>query len=376
MAESPDREIRFRHNDKEGARGDGDNQFEDADDTLPDHLHTERHSLGGGDVPQRICRERDHSYGGYDDGANYRMSMKPEPYDGSEDWEEYISHFEICAELGRWRENDKVLTLAAALRGPARTFYISLTTLEKRDYAVLIQRLGQRFGSTRQQNRWLSRLEMRKRKPGESIAALADDLRQMAQRAYTDLDARAQEVLALNQLYKSVPAEVKYQCTNQDCKSVTDAVEIVERYEAILGDGTEKKKSAVRMTTENSQNDKADVKNKAENGILQDNLQDLTRRIAELENQKKFHSSKQTDVRVGSRPNYRQTIAKPGRRDVRCFLCEEPGHVCKNCPIFNRCKEELKKEGTRQSATSRGSQNSASPLNGRNQGNFRNPLAH
>jgi hypothetical protein len=123
---------------------------------------------------------------------------------------EYISHFEICAELGKWRETDKVLALAATLRGSARTFYISLRQGEKRNYAALIQSLRLRFGSTRQQNRWLFRLEIRK-----SVAALADDLRQMSQSVYVDLDARAQEVLALNQLYKSVTPEVIYQCTNQ-----------------------------------------------------------------------------------------------------------------------------------------------------------------
>jgi hypothetical protein len=30
------------------------------------------------------------------------MSIKPEPYDEGEDWEEYISHFEICAELEKF----------------------------------------------------------------------------------------------------------------------------------------------------------------------------------------------------------------------------------------------------------------------------------
>jgi hypothetical protein len=49
----------------------------------------------------------------------------------------------------------------------------------------------------------------------KSVAALADDLRQMSQSVYVDLDARAQEALALNQLYKSVTPEVIYQCTNQ-----------------------------------------------------------------------------------------------------------------------------------------------------------------
>jgi hypothetical protein len=65
--------------------------------------------------------------GGFHDDHRYNMSIKPEPYDGGEDWEEYIFHFEICAELGKWHETDKVLALAAALRGPARTFYISAT---------------------------------------------------------------------------------------------------------------------------------------------------------------------------------------------------------------------------------------------------------
>jgi hypothetical protein len=90
--------------------------------------------------------------GGFHDDHRYKMSIKPEHYDGGEDWEEYISHFEICAELGKWHETDKVLALAAALRGPARTFYISLGQEEKRNYAALIERLGLKFGSTRQQN--------------------------------------------------------------------------------------------------------------------------------------------------------------------------------------------------------------------------------
>ena len=81
------------------------------------------------------------------------MSIKPEPYDEGEDWEEYISHFEICAELEKWHETDTVLTLAAALRDPAKTFYISLGQGEKRNYTALTQRLGLRFGSTIQLNR-------------------------------------------------------------------------------------------------------------------------------------------------------------------------------------------------------------------------------
>jgi hypothetical protein len=122
---------------------------------------------------------------------------------------------------------------------------------------------------------------MRKRKPGESVAALADDLRQMSQRACVDLDARAQEVLALNQLYKSITPEVKYQCTNQGCETVAEAVEVIERYEAIIGVCSERKKQNVRMTTGYSgteDNHQDHCKRQ-----IQDTLHGLTRRISQLE---------------------------------------------------------------------------------------------
>ncbi|VDI31311.1 ceramide glucosyltransferase [Mytilus galloprovincialis] len=96
-------------------------------------------------------------------------------------------------------------------------------------YILLVRRLEERFGSVRQQNRWLSRFEMRTRNSGETVAALGDDLRQID-------DSLAQEVLALNQLYKSIPIEMKCRCEDRECKTVADAVDIIERYEALLGE--------------------------------------------------------------------------------------------------------------------------------------------
>lgn len=354
MADTPDREINFRSS--EGATGGDD--FQDADDTLPD-----RRSHGYGDGP--VCSPQRGNRDDHFRNPAYGVAVKPELYDGTEDWEEYISHFEVCAELGRWRPYDRVLALAAALKGPARTFYISLSTAEKRDYDVLIQRLGQRFGSTRQQNRWLSRLEARKRKPGESIAALADDLRQMAQRAYTDLDNRAQEVLALNQLYKNVAPEVKYQCTSHECRTVTYAVEIIERYEAILGDSTEKKRASVRAITEKvaeKDNDPTEI------SLDKDDIKTLAKRIEELESRSR---TEQHPANKNSRPrfNTKTNSSTTQRRELRCYLCNSPDHLCRRCPIFIRCQEEMNNQGSSQTSSNQQSKP-------RNQGNFGRPLAH
>ena len=179
--------------------------------------------------------------------------IRPEPYTGCEDWEEYQSHFEDCAELSGWDSRSKVLFLAASLRGQARTYYMSLDTCEKRSYSSLVYRMSQRFGSSRHAIKWLNQLELRQRNPGESITALGDDLRQLAKKAYRSLDTDAQETLALNQLYKLIPVEMKCRCIDHDCQSVQQAVEVIERYEAILGEATQERKKGNVRNIEQSQ---------------------------------------------------------------------------------------------------------------------------
>ncbi|KAH3810426.1 hypothetical protein DPMN_138818 [Dreissena polymorpha] len=146
-----------------------------------------------------------------------------------------MSHFEDWAELSGWDDKSKCLFLASCLRGSARSFYISLPQSEKRDYFLLCRRLASRFSNSKHQNLWLLKFESRRRQRGESIAALADDLRQLAQRAYQNLDIHSQERLALNQLYKQVSPDMQCRCINNGCRTITGAVNVIERYEAVLG---------------------------------------------------------------------------------------------------------------------------------------------
>lgn len=303
MADTPDPEIEFRQPAPVLGQGDG-----------RDNLEPE---FDGEEAMRR--QGPDYNRGDYDRPAgNNRHYIKPEPYSGNSDWEEYFSHFEDCVELGGLDDNEKVLTLAACLRGPARTFYISLSHAERRNYEVLVNKLQQRFGCTRQQNRWLSRFESRKRYAGESIALLGDDLRQLSQKAFSNLDSRAQEALALNQLYKSISLEMKCRCIDKECDTVSDAIQVIERYEGILGvDSQEKKKAPVRHMSEyHNSSDPA--------------LEQLTARIMKLEETSK-QPSQQT---VPQSPN--TGFAENGR-PRSCFVCNDPGHFYRNCPIYQKC---------------------------------------
>ena len=49
------------------------------------------------------------------------VKLKPQNYDGTEDLDDYLSQFEILADLNCWNYETKSLYLAGSLKGDART---------------------------------------------------------------------------------------------------------------------------------------------------------------------------------------------------------------------------------------------------------------
>ncbi|KAK3609441.1 hypothetical protein CHS0354_001374 [Potamilus streckersoni] len=165
MASSPDPEISFKcvqeqelNESGQGGAVQTDEEFSDAvekDELIP----YERNGFHDAEEDDDILRGRKGRDGphserpmvmscGYLGPVLGRFYMKPDHFSVDEDWDEYISHFESCAKLGRWSLEEKVLTLAACLRGVARIFYVSLTTTEKSSYSMIIKKLQQRFGNS------------------------------------------------------------------------------------------------------------------------------------------------------------------------------------------------------------------------------------
>ena len=225
--------------------------------------------------------------------------MKPQIYNGDEAWESYLNHFELCAKLGRWSYQGRVLYLAASLRGNAQVYYMALMPAERSSYNTLVLKLGLRFGNTHQQPMWISKLEAKVCKQNESIVELGDDLRRTSQRAYSSLNNEAREMLALNQLYKSMSTDLKYKCISKNCTSVTQAVSIRELYEGILGDASSKNlvRHANAEPDRNSQAKESFSYNRDDNY-----LQGILRQL-------------QSCIEMLSRQCYTQTRGEQGPRD-------------------------------------------------------------
>ncbi len=136
--------------------------------------------------PHRRTMEQflpEHVYG-------HAPQLKVETYSGEDDWEAFISHFDACSRLGNWSPQTKCLTLLASMRGQAQRFILNLRESDKNSYTQMVNKLARRFGKVQQTTLWMTKLENRKREPGESIAALADDIRRLTRKAYAHLDAK------------------------------------------------------------------------------------------------------------------------------------------------------------------------------------------
>ncbi|MES9884510.1 MAG: hypothetical protein ABW185_27000 [Sedimenticola sp.] len=290
------------------------------------------------------------------------LQIKPESFDGTDDWDQYISHFQNCAELGRWSDPDKTLTLASCLKGQARSYYLALSATERSSYTGLVNKLTERFGSTRQQNRYLTKFETRSRRPGEDIASLGDDLRLMAQRAYPNLGPDAQETLALHQLYKVLPIEMKCRCLDRDCGSIASAVQIIERYEALLGDGSDKKRMTVRAIDDHFDHrqsapfgNEARPHTRVDRGNPQggDALHQVLDRLAKLE-------STPDRRNMGPRMQPYQSggsTGRPKQTTRRCYACDSPDHFLRECPTYQKFLVDTRKSGP----INKGSENSIPP---------------
>ena len=110
----------------------------------------------------------------------------------------------------------------------------------------------------------------------------------MSQKAYSNLDPRAQEALALNQLYKSISLEMKCRCIDKNCKTVADTVEVIERYKAILGEGDTKKKQTEQSAKDSNLNRNAP---------------------------------------------YSSPYGGRSQENRRCFLCGSEEHLMRHCPM-------------------------------------------
>ena len=106
--------------------------------------------------------------------ADNFIKLKPQNFTGSDDdFEDFLTQFEITSEINGWDYKSKSLYLANCLTGVARALLNELTAEQRRDYDSLVQKLTERYGSENRAEVFRSQLKSRVKGKGETTAQLA-----------------------------------------------------------------------------------------------------------------------------------------------------------------------------------------------------------
>ena len=110
--------------------------------------------------------------------------IKPKEFDGHTSFESFLVSFENAARFNEWISKEKLAFLSASLTGPAVQL---LWGNKKFTYKGLVKELKEKFGETGMEERYQAELRCRRRREGETIRDLAQDIHRLMTVSYTHL---------------------------------------------------------------------------------------------------------------------------------------------------------------------------------------------
>jgi len=132
-----------------------------------------------GEPSPEVVRE---NYGRTDATKPYLPSVKLGTYKGDTSLETFIAKFENCSRYLNWSERDRFFYLSNALEGAAGQVLWDAATCSSVE--ALVQLLRNRFGNQNQTERFRAELKVRRRRPGETLQKLYQDVCKLMALAY------------------------------------------------------------------------------------------------------------------------------------------------------------------------------------------------
>ncbi|CAC5406136.1 unnamed protein product [Mytilus coruscus] len=177
--------------------------------------------------------------------------IKSQIFDGSDDLEEYLTQFNLLAELNDWDLKTKALLLASSLSGSARAILNEITDEERHDFECLVNALKNRFGSMNRSEVFRAELQTRVRLKNETLPELAQAIKKLTRRAYPDTTALNMDKLPLDYFIDAIPeTDIRLRLREVGPTSINEAENIAVRLEALRIADRQKGRNVCTVETE------------------------------------------------------------------------------------------------------------------------------
>lgn len=133
------------------------------------------------------------------------VTIKPQSFDGSEDFDEYLTQFEMLCDLHGWDYRTKSLYLASRLTGGARALLSKLNGDQRRDFNSLVKILNKRYCSIERSEMYRAQLKTKARGSIKTLPELAQSIQKFTRKAYPTADQTCISILALDQFIDALP---------------------------------------------------------------------------------------------------------------------------------------------------------------------------
>ena len=148
----------------------------------------------------------------------------------------FLAKFEICAAHNEWGEKEKFAQLRCALTNDAAQILWDMNSEKITTSAGLMAQLRARHGFENQAHSYIAQLRCRRRIQGESLAALAQDVRRMVTLAYPGPASTVRDTVACNAFLEALDnPEMALRIREQEPESLEQALRVAQRLESYRG---------------------------------------------------------------------------------------------------------------------------------------------
>ena len=161
----------------------------------------------------------------------FTVGAKLGTYDGSTCLETFLARFDNCARYFKWSEEDRLFQLCASLTGPAGQILWDAGTQTTVNEVERL--LRNRFGNINQAERFRAELRARRRKPGESLQKLYQDVCRLMALAYPGPSTELSNVVARDAFLDALDSNnLRIRILEREPVSLDDALKLACRFEA------------------------------------------------------------------------------------------------------------------------------------------------